>query len=301
METQDTINSYGDLLREDIEKTSENPLILSSYIASIKDFISTNITSDGLVDSRCQSNSLSVSRSSNSSANIQVSDHDILTSIFNKLTDLEVLIREDNNNNLINQIKIETEIYKIKGDYKNITDDINYLYDELYEIDRRLIEAEQYPRRHNIVITGIPDSIKQHELENKVLEILRNIGITVSNYDVVGCHRLFKPKNSKYSAKTIIRFTNRKVVEFCLRNRERLIEIKNIIHMNLRFQENLCEANERVFKWCRELKNKELIHDFFIRNGFIKIVVDQGDKPIKIKHPEELFEKFNDYFDDLEL
>lgn len=299
METQDSINIYGELLRDDAEESSENPLNISSYITSIKDFISANITSEVMDDNYCHSSS--ASRSSNASEHSQVCDPDILTSIHNKLTDLEVLIHEEKNFNLINEIKIETEIYKIKGEFKDLSDDINYIYDKLYKIDKRVIETEQYPRRHNLVITGIPDSIKQYDLEKKVIEVLYNIGASVSHYDVIGCHRLFKPANAKYPAKTIIRFTNRKVVEFCIRNQDRLLEIKNIIKMNLRFQENLCEANETVFKWCRDLKNNEILHDFFIRNGYIKIVVEQGDKPLKIKHPEELFEKFNSYFGDGEL
>ena len=71
--------------------------------------------------------------------------------------------------------------------------------------------------------------------------------------------------------------------------------------MNLRFYENLCDSNERVFNWCRELKKYGLLNDYFVRNGFIKIVIDEGDKPMKIHHPDDLFHKFQDYFDHIDI
>ena len=71
--------------------------------------------------------------------------------------------------------------------------------------------------------------------------------------------------------------------------------------MNLRFYENLCENNERVFNWCRELNNHNMLHEYYIRNGFVKIVINKGDKPIKIHHPDELFHYFQEYFDYIDL
>ena len=38
-----------------------------------------------------------------------------------------------------------------------------------------MIESEQYSRRENLIISGIPESIKQERLELKVLEILETI------------------------------------------------------------------------------------------------------------------------------
>ena len=253
MMTSNTIHAYNVLLEEDTPE-----LDISSYIDSIKDFITANTKLDAN-DSRCNNSfdSSVASRSTVSSENDmeKVGDHrDLFSKIYDKLLDLELILHEEKNNNLINQIKIETELYKIKEDYKNLTVEVDNVSNEMYSIDCRVIETEQYPRRHNLVISGIPDSIRQHDLENKVLDILQAIGVNISNYEVIGCHRLYKPKNSKYPANTIIRFTNRKVVEFCIRNNDRLREVKKNIKMNLRFHENLCQSNEKVFKWCSELK-----------------------------------------------
>ena len=53
--------------------------------------------------------------------------------------------------------------------------------------------------------------------------------------------------------------------------------------MNLRFYENLCEANETVIKYCGKLKQTGKIHDYYLRNGFIKIIGVEGERPKKKK------------------
>ena len=113
----------------------------------------------------------------------------------------------------------------------------------MFNLDYRVIENEQYSRRENLIISGIPEIVSQDALEPKVLQILETIGLSITLYEIAACHRLKKHKSS-FPAHTIVRFTNRKAVEFCLTNRERLIRNKQKLKMNLRFYENLCESNE---------------------------------------------------------
>ena len=230
------------------------------------------------------------------------SNNDIdIKSIFDKLHNFELLIHEEKHKNHINIKNMENELNIIKNENKNLTDEVKHIYDQLYDIEIRLIDTEQYNRRQNLIITGIPESIKQNDLELTVIDILRSIGLQISSYEIVGCHRLYKPKNSKYAAKTIVRFINRKATEYCMFYRKRLAEVKSFIGMNLRFQENLCEANEHVLKWSRDLKKYDFIHEYYIRNGFIKIIVNKDDPPIKIHHPDDLYSRFNNFIDHTEI
>ena len=175
------------------------------------------------------------------------------------------------------------------------------LNDIVYEIDCKLIEVDQYPRRQNLIISGIPDYVDQNNLERKVIEILGAIGIQTCSYDIAACHRLRKNKNSIYPAQTIVRFVNRKIVEFCLHHRERLLEVKHNLKMNLRFYDNLCDSNESVLKECRQLKKYNQIHEYYIRNGFVKVIMKKDDRPIKIRHPDDLYDMFDDYYDHLDI
>ena len=219
--------------------------------------------------------------------------------------------------NVVNRLEnLENEVISIKGENKLLSDDlrtakskikklnndllnkIDIIYEDIYALDCRVINTEQYARRESIIISGIPDNIKQEFLEPTVLEILRSIGLRdVTSYGISACHRLFKKKNNRFPAQTIIRFTNRKIVGFCLRNRESLLNVKNTMKMNLRFYESLCSSNEEVLKECYNLKKHGVISDYYLRNGFIKLIRADNTRIIKIKHPDELYDLFSDYYD----
>ena len=82
---------------------------------------------------------------------------------------------------------------------------------------------EQYGRRNNLVIFGIPDSDEDSELEPTVTSILSDIDVNVESREVQECHRIGKFNNG--SRKTIIRFVNRKYCKKALLNRKQLERI----------------------------------------------------------------------------
>ena len=47
---------------------------------------------------------------------------------------------------------------------------------------------EQYGRRNNLEITGIPDDVFDQNLEEKVIEILDKIDVNVYRKDMEACH-----------------------------------------------------------------------------------------------------------------
>ena len=181
--------------------------------------------------------------------------------------------------------------------YPITVNDLEEIMDELYKMDVRIIENNQYTRRESIIISGIPDNVPHNQLEETVIHVLKSIGLnSLSSYSISACHRLRKNNKDRFPARTIVRFTNRKMVAFCLENRNRLLDVKNEIKMNLRIYESLCASNEQIYKKCFNLKKYNLIKDYYIRNGFVKIVF--ADNRIKkIKHPDDLYHYFKDYYD----
>ena len=93
-----------------------------------------------------------------------------------------------------------------------------------------------------------------------------------------------------------MRFVNRKTIDFCLKNRTRLLKVKNFLKMNLRFYESLCASNEEIINECYKLKKDGIVHDYYIRNGFVKLIIKEGDNPFKIYHPDILYDSFPDYY-----
>ena len=215
-----------------------------------------------------------------------------------KLETLIDLVDKENSS-----IKNELESTRSELDYIKITNnkinkEVYNINEEMYYMDCKIIENNQYARRESLVISGIPDNVTQNDLEEKVLFILRSIGLTsITSYNISACHRLMKKKNDSYPAQTIVRFTNRKVVHFCLNNRDRLVECKNYLKMNLRFYESLCDSNKKIYDKCFDLKKYGHIEDYYIRNGFVKVIKKTGNKPIKLQHPDDLRYHFQDFYD----
>ena len=197
--------------------------------------------------------------------------------------------------------KVKSTTDHLQKKIKEINLDLDEYADLMYNMECRIINNEQYSRRENLVISGIPENVKQNDLENTVLNIIHSIGWKeVSSYEISSCHRLAKNPSSKYPAHTIVRFTNRKIPEYCLKNRYLLSQsnLRRQLGMNLRFYENLCPSNEKVVKLCTKLKAEKLIFDYKTAHGFVSIKAKDGDTFKKIKHTEDLYDLFYEYFDD---
>lgn len=59
-------------------------------------------------------------------------------------------------------------------------------------------KSEQYTRRSNIEVQGIPSTVNDKLLDDKVIDIFNQLNITISKSDIEDCHRLGKanPKNT---------------------------------------------------------------------------------------------------------
>ncbi len=187
-------------------------------------------------------------------------------------------------------------VQNLEAEMNGLNETLTKISKDLLDMDTRVIECEQYPRRNNIVISGIPDDVSHRDLKNEVFDILAAIGLNeLTENDISACHRLPKSRRSRWPAKTIIRFVNRDNVDFCLRNRNRLKEraVRNKLDgMNLRFYENLCKSNSLILRMCKWLEENEHIHGHFLRNGYVKIIVTEGDNPVKMTHPQVLRDRF---------
>ena len=134
--------------------------------------------------------------------------------------------------NIINNINsLNDEIISLKDTaIKRLQEENERLHIKCQQLENRVafIESshdalEQHGRRNNLVISGIPDSVQDSELESTVTSILSDIDVNVESREVEECHRIGKSNNG--SEKTIIRFVNRKYCKKALLNRKQLERI----------------------------------------------------------------------------
>ena len=158
----------------------------------------------------------------------------------------------------------------------------------------------QYGRRNNIVISGIPDSIDDSNLENTVICMMSDINVNIEENDIEACHRFGKPDVKSKSKKTVVRFVNRKNCNKIFENKKKLAKLNNEKH-NFRegtkifVNESLTPMNELIAFNCRKLKRKELIHSCYSKNGVLNIKLTDKSRPVKIFHMESLLNLFSDF------
>ena len=117
-------------------------------------------------------------------------------------------------------VKAKKEIAEVKAENARLKQAINL---NIYSHDN----LEQYNRRENIRIYGVPESSgKKDDGEQILFEIADELGIELDNWDIQRCHRLGKKlKNGSYansnngktkSRPIIVRFVSyKKRTEFC--------------------------------------------------------------------------------------
>ena len=156
----------------------------------------------------------------------------------------------------------------------------------------------KYGRPNNIKITGIPDTVQDNELENKVIEIFDAIGVEANSADFEDCHRVGKSNNN--SKKVIARFVNWKIIKNALYKRKQLkiIEKSSIGLQNAKIflNEHLTPENNKIAYCCQKLKCDGTISKTYISNGTnIKCcnILENG-KPQKVHHVNDLCVMFPD-------
>ena len=185
-----------------------------------------------------------------------------------------------------NQIQVES----LKDSMLENHESLRHFQDEFVRLEKNINFTNQYGRRENLIIDGIPDHVPEDDLEDICLDIIHNIGfLPVGNYDVVGCHRL-KKRARDSTTPIIIRFINRKVPEYCKRNKWRLKNL-NFYDWNINFRDDLCEANEAILAKCEALKVQGHLKTVFTYNGFVKVARNK-ETPIKLSHMNDLSRMF---------
>ena len=152
--------------------------------------------------------------------------------------------------------------------------------------------VDQYSRRNNVEISGIPQSVSDNQLEEKVVDILKAIDVNNTTNEIEACHRLGK-KNKN----VIVRVINRKHCLKALRKKKNLKAIdKNAIgisNANLFISENLTPTNSKLAFNCRNLKRDIEIEKCYTINEIVHIV--KNNKLMKLYHLKDHQELFPEY------
>ena len=114
----------------------------------------------------------------------------IVDSNLHKLSDQIHKLTEEIDQILLENRKLTSELV--------ITKNVNSRLEErIINLEKNQAKGEQYSRRNNVELSGIPNSICDEDFENTVINISKESGIDVDTRDIEGCHQLPVSRNSR--------------------------------------------------------------------------------------------------------
>ena len=81
-------------------------------------------------------------------------------------------------------------IQALKAENLKLKSRVNSLEEKIIELDISRNKLDRYTRWNNIKIQGIPATVSDDHLEDRVLDICKAMNLTVENSDVEGFHRI---------------------------------------------------------------------------------------------------------------
>ena len=143
----------------------------------------------------------------NYKAELQITIGNKISEAINKLNEA-ITVKLENNKGEI--------IQSLKNAVSSLQNRVNKLESQVRLLEVALInnEIDQYSRRNNIVIQGIPHSVKYKDLEDKVINVIDKVNVKVPKNDIEAWYRLGG------SRKTIVRFVNRNHSFEALKNKK---------------------------------------------------------------------------------
>ena len=152
------------------------------------------------------------------------------------------------------------------------------------ELEKSQAKAEQYGRRNNVEVSGIPHEISDNNLEDKVIDICQDAGIEIGHIDIEGCHRLPLSRNNAGGTKrVIVKFVNR-------RHSEDMLRLKKIISSRSKFfiSDSLCPYYRYLWGKCKDLQQRGFLNQVFCLGEVVTIKVSENGPLVKIYHENDL-------------
>ena len=116
---------------------------------------------------------------------------------------------ESANNEILEQVhQLNQKFSQLESENSIVKQANSLLSKRLVNMERQCWANAQYSRRECLEVVGIPDSIQNKKLEDKVLTIFKKTGSEVFPLDIEAFHRLKKDND-----RVIVKFSRRKDCE----------------------------------------------------------------------------------------
>ena len=226
---------------------------------------------------------------------VLVTIRQVLVDEFSKIVDKLVHEMTQKNEDLAKQVN------KLSAENINLKSRLDNQHAKIVQTEINLYKQEQYQRRNNVELSGIPESITPDKLEDKVVDILEAINIKANKNDIEACHRLGR-KGDTGPRRTIIRFVNRRSCEQIMLKKRNLADInrralelgENAVYANY----SLCNAYRSLWYNAKKLFHASRIQGFWVSKATVRVRLndeDRDDPGTAIFHQSQLQDLFPDF------
>ena len=222
--------------------------------------------------------------------------------VLNKLSKSELvqLVLQTESSLALQITNLTNEVKDLLGYFKKLEADLavtknvnSKLMERVVQTERQCWANAQYSRRDTIEVLGIPSSIRDQDLEDKVRNVFREIGVNINERDIQACHRL------REKDRTIVKFVNRKDCTNILRVKK---DLKHLDPSKRSFSEgtkifineSLCPYYRGIWNKCKKLRANQKLHQFYTINGIVRVKLEENSPPRSIIHMLDLANLFPD-------
>jgi len=201
---------------------------------------------------------------------------------------INILLHHQSNNEKLDELlsqfsALSSKIEMMESKIAIADTTTSILVKEVKHLQKELYASQQYSRRECVEIVGIDKEIKDDDIEEKICEILEQINVDVdAEADIQACHRVRK------KGTVIVKFTNRKTVGAIFKNKSALKNRKDKIFIN----ESLCPYYRKLRGKCALLKKANKISKVIVRNGTVKLQINENGNFTIVDHDSVLKDQF---------
>ena len=193
--------------------------------------------------------------------------------------------------------KLNDNFSKLEVDVK-IAKNINSLLSQrVVDLERQCWANAQYSRRECLKIVGIPRSVDDNSLEEKVIQVFEKVGCNIDFSKIEVCHHIIRRND-----RVIVKFSRRKDCQQVLSVKKNLQKLKmedigltgdNKVFIN----HSLCPYYRVLWSKSKVLLNMGKINRLMVLSGTVKVKISKISAPISITHADD----FTKYFPDVDL
>ena len=215
----------------------------------------------------------------------------------NRLEEMESRIGklEEIENRISKLEDMESRIAKLEQANESI-ENLHTTYDGkvriLNELESRANGIEQYTRKNNVIIAGIP-LLKNENTGEIVKSCAKAVGVIITEKDIDACHRL-SPRDANQSPNIVVRLTRRNLKQDLIRKwkqkQPKLCDIGRRSDSRTYIEEHLSPRNAELYYKARCIRKEREVKYLWTSDCNIFARIKDGESVIRITSENDLKE-----------